>query len=87
MATVRIYTTPTCPYCHAALGLLRAKKIPFEQVDVWRDPAMRARLVELTGRSTVPQIFIDDRPIGGFTDMLALERRGELDPMLEPSNT
>jgi len=85
MAEVRIYTTPTCGYCHAALALLRAKGIAFEQIDVSRDPAMRRRLVELTGVTTVPQIFIDGRPIGGFTDMLSLERRGELAPMLAPN--
>ena len=79
MAAVRIYTTPTCPYCHAALGLLRAKGIAFEQIDVSRDPAMRRRLVELTGRTTVPQIFIREHHVGGCDDLFDLHHSGKLD--------
>lgn len=82
MHEVRIYTTPTCGYCYAALALLRAKRIPFEQIDVAGNTAMRSWLRETTGRHTVPQIFVGERSIGGFTDLLALERRGELDRIL-----
>lgn len=85
MHDVRIYTTPTCAYCHAALALLRAKSIPFEQIDVSRNPGMRTELAARTGRSTVPQIFVGERSLGGFTDLLSLERRGELDAALRPS--
>lgn len=82
MADVRIYTTATCPYCHAALGLLRAKGVPFEQIDVGGKPDTRAWLAEVTGRGTVPQIFVGERSIGGYTDLALLDRRGELDALL-----
>jgi len=83
-ATVKIYTTDWCGYCSAALRMLRSKGIEFEQIDVDGDVKMRRWLVEKTGRTTVPQIFIDGQPIGGFTDMRALDERGKLDPMLWP---
>jgi len=82
MDAVRIYTTRTCGYCHAALALLRAKSIAFEQIDVSGNPKLRSELVARTGRSTVPQVFVGERSLGGFTDLLALERRGELDTVL-----
>lgn len=82
MANVRIYTTPICPYCVAAISLLRSKGVPFENVDVSGDREKRAWLAKVTGRTTVPQIFIDERPIGGYTDMAALEDEGELDRLL-----
>lgn len=82
MANVRIYTTPICPYCVAAVALLRQKGVPFENINVAGDTQKRAWLVEVTGRTTVPQIFIDDRPVGGYTDIAALEDTGELDRLL-----
>ena len=81
-AHVKIYTTDWCGYCSAALRLLRSKGVEFEQVDVDGNAKMRRWLVEATGRTTVPQIFIGDEPIGGFTDLRALEQRGVLDQML-----
>ena len=81
-AHVKIYTTDWCGYCSAALRMLRAKGVQFEQVDVDGDAKMRRWLVDATGRTTVPQIFIDGEPIGGFTDMRALDERGVLDDML-----
>jgi glutaredoxin 3 len=81
-AQVKIYTTRTCGYCHAALALLTRKGVAFEHQDVTGDGAARQWLVEATGRSTVPQIFIDGRPVGGFDDLSALDRRGELDRLL-----
>jgi glutaredoxin 3 len=81
-ANVKIYTTDWCGYCSAALRLLRGKGIEFEQIDVDGDAKMRRWLVEATGRTTVPQIFIDGEPIGGFTDLRALDERGQLDKML-----
>jgi glutaredoxin 3 len=62
--------------------MLRAKGVEFEQIDVDGDAKMRRWLVEATGRTTVPQIFIDGEPIGGYTDMRALDERGVLDDML-----
>jgi glutaredoxin 3 len=81
-AHVKIYTTDWCGYCSAALRLLRAKGVEFEQIDVEGDAKTRRWLVEATGRTTVPQIFIDGQSIGGFTDMRALDERGVLDEML-----
>jgi glutaredoxin 3 len=82
MAPVKIYTTNTCSYCHAALDLLRRKGVAFEQVDVTGDFATRRWLAEATGRSTVPQIFIGERSYGGYTDIRSLERDGTLDAIL-----
>lgn len=82
-AHVKIYTTDWCGYCSAALRLLRAKGVELEQIDVDGNAKMRRWLVEATGRTTVPQIFIDGEPIGGFTDLRALDERGVLDRMLE----
>ena len=81
-AQVKIYTTDWCGYCSAALRMLRAKGVDFEQIDVGGDQKTRRWLVEATGRTTVPQIFIDGEPIGGFTDMRALDEQGVLDRML-----
>ncbi|MFO0696736.1 MAG: glutaredoxin 3 [Polyangiales bacterium] len=83
MARVTIYTTPTCPYCIAALGLLRKKGVHFENVNVAGDPKTRQWLVGASGgRTTVPQIFVDGRPYGGYDDIAALDRQGKLDAIL-----
>ena len=82
MAEVTIYTTPFCPYCDAAKALFKKKGVEFREVDVSDDPVKRKWLVETTGQRTVPQIFIDARSYGGFSDVSALERRGELDAAL-----
>ena len=81
-AHVKIYTTDWCGYCSAALRLLRSKGVEFEQIDVDGNAQMRRWLVEVTGRTTVPQIFIGGTSVGGFTDIRALDQRGLLDPML-----
>jgi len=80
MATVEIYSTMTCPSCIRAKRLLDAKGVPYEEIDV--SYGREAMVERADGRSTVPQIFIDDVGIGGFDDMAALERQGELDPLL-----
>lgn len=82
MVAVRIYTTRVCPYCFAAKALFDQKGVAYEEIDVTGDSRTRAWLREVTGRHTVPQIFIDDRPYGGFTDVRALDARGELDRLL-----
>jgi glutaredoxin 3 len=80
---VRIYTTDACGYCVRAKGLLESKGVSYEEIHFPRsDVEARMRLVELTGRYTVPQILIGDRPIGGWEDLRALERAGELDRLL-----
>jgi glutaredoxin 3 len=80
-AEVKIFTTSWCGYCHAALRLLKQKGVAFEQVDA-EDSKTRRWLRDVTGRTTVPQIFIDGKPVGGYTDLRALDERGELDRML-----
>ena len=82
MKAVRLYTTLICPYCVRAKLLLKGRGITFEEIDVSGDPEKRSWLVETTGRRTVPQIFIGDEPIGGFDELRALDRSGELDKKL-----
>ncbi len=83
MKDVVIYTTNWCPYCRQAERFLSEKGVPFKNVDVTEDDAMREKLVELSGgRRTVPQIFIGGEPIGGYSDMMALHRQGQLEPKL-----
>lgn len=82
MKKVEIYTTGWCPYCHAAKSLLADKGVSYIEVDA-DDPEVRAAMVQRAhGRRTVPQIFIGDTHVGGYDDMAALERRGQLDPLL-----
>ncbi len=82
MAAVTIYVTPWCPYCVRAKGLLKRKGVAFTEVDVSDDPARRAWLVQATGQRTVPQIFINDRSVGGCDELHALDRAGTLDKLL-----
>jgi glutaredoxin 3 len=82
MAQVVIYTTNYCPYCTAAKALLRSKNVRFEEIDVGEDPARRAEMEKLSQRRTVPQIFIDGIPIGGYDDARQLDANGELDSLL-----
>ncbi len=72
------YVTPYCGFCHAAKRLLDARGIDFVEIDVSRDPTARAWLVQRSGQRTVPQIFIKRRSIGGYTELAALDARGEL---------
>ena len=82
MPNVVVYTTKVCPYCIQAKALLKKKGVAFSEIDVSNDPEKRTWLVSATGQRTVPQIFINDQPIGGFDDMAALNRKGELDRLL-----
>ncbi len=82
MPSVQIYTKQQCPYCVRAKALLARKGVAYEEIDVEHDDARRAWLVEASGQRTVPQIFVDGRPLGGFSDIDALERQGKLDPIL-----
>jgi glutaredoxin 3 len=81
-AHVKMYTRKWCGYCTAAVRLLDAKGITYEQIDCSGDSKTRKWLVEVTGRTTVPQIFIDGQSIGGYDDLRALDRRGDLDKLL-----
>jgi len=82
MKPVRIYTTRTCPYCVRAKRLLAKKNVLYQEIDVSWDDAERERLMQRTGRRTVPQIFIGEHHVGGSDDLHALDQRGELDGLL-----
>ena len=82
-AKVRMYTTAVCPYCNMAERLLKAKGIDeIEKIRVDLQPDQRVQMMEMTGRRTVPQIYIGDTHVGGFDDLSALDREGKLEPML-----
>ncbi|MGF1498074.1 MAG: glutaredoxin 3 [Elainellaceae cyanobacterium] len=82
-ANVEIYTWQTCPYCIRAKLLLWWKGVDFTEYKIDGDGAARVRMAErANGRRTVPQIFIDDRHVGGCDDLYALDRQGGLDPLL-----
>jgi glutaredoxin 3 len=82
MKKVEIYTTPWCPYCHAAKSLLNEEGVAFTEVDASDDAVRSAMITRANGRRTVPQIFIGETHVGGYDDMAALDRRGALDPLL-----
>jgi glutaredoxin 3 len=81
-ADVLLYTTPSCPYCHAAKRLLGQKQVAFTEIDVEARPELRSWLVSASGQRTVPQVFINGQSMGGFSDIDALEHQGGLDPLL-----
>ncbi|GAB7564585.1 glutaredoxin 3 [Methylobacillus methanolivorans] len=83
MANILMYTTGTCPYCINAERLLLSKGVTqINKVRVDLEPELRVKMMEQTGRRTVPQIYIDDVHVGGFDDLRALDMAGKLDPML-----
>ncbi len=84
MAKVTIYTRKFCPYCSRAIALLKRKRVDFTEIDAGRDPALKEEMIQRSGGGrTFPQIFVGDRHIGGCDDMLALDRAGKLDALLE----
>lgn len=83
MKPVEIYTTRTCPYCIAAKQLLAKKGVSYQEIDVGGQPQLRAAMSRrAAGRTSVPQIFIDGKHVGGCDDIHALDHAGKLDPML-----
>jgi glutaredoxin 3 len=82
MSRVTIYTKPYCPFCVRALTLLKDKGVEVEEIEAGTDMGKREEMIARSGRYTYPQIFVGERHIGGCDDMLALERQGELDPIL-----
>jgi glutaredoxin 3 len=83
MPIIEIYTQSFCPYCARALSLLRKKGVEFKEIDAPSGTPQRAEAKQRSGgQTTVPQIFFDGKPIGGCDDMMALERAGQLDPLL-----
>lgn len=82
MSKVRMYCTQTCPYCQMALRLLDKKGVEVEVIRVDLQPELRDEMRRITGRTTVPQIFIGDRHIGGYTELAELDMDDELEPLL-----
>ena len=82
MASVIIYTTNSCPYCKAAKNLLDSKKVSYKEINVEGDDEKRKWLIQVTGQRTVPQIFINDKSVGGFQELSELDQEGKLDGML-----
>ena len=83
MQAVKMYTTAVCPYCIRAKQVLKAKGVEnIEEIRIDADPAQRDQMMQITGRRTVPQIFIGDTHVGGCDDLVALDQRGELVPLL-----
>lgn len=85
MPEVIMYTTAVCPYCVAAKNFLKSRGASYDEVRVDTDPAARSLMMERTRRSSVPQIFINGNHVGGYEELVALDRSGGLAPMLETS--
>ena len=82
MAHVVVYSSANCSYCDRAKHLLQSKGVAFQEIRVDLDDQEREKMMRLSGRRTVPQIFINDQPIGGFDDLYALDKSGKLDLLL-----
>ena len=85
MVKVLMYLTASCPFCQSADRLLRDKGVEAQKIRVDLEPARRVEMMQKSGRRTVPQIWIGERHIGGCDDLYALDRAGELDPLLKAS--
>ncbi|WP_034943195.1 glutaredoxin 3 [Erwinia oleae] len=83
MANVEIYTKATCPFCHRAKALLDQKGVNYQEIAIDGDADKREEMIKRSGRTTVPQIFIDAQHIGGCDDLFALNDRAGLDPLLK----
>jgi len=82
MPKIDVYTKPFCPYCDRAKSLLERKGADFNEIVASNDADLKAEMQKRSGRYTYPQIFIDDLHVGGCDDLVALDRRGGLDPLL-----
>jgi glutaredoxin 3 len=78
MSRVTVYTTEPCGFCRTAKALLAARRIPYEEINLAKDPSGRSKLAEVTGMMTFPQVMIDGAPIGGFQELAAADRAGRL---------
>lgn len=83
MSKIVIYTTAVCPYCQNAKNLLQKKGLSYIEIAVDKDKEKMEEMIKLSGRRTVPQIFINDKPIGGFDDLSVLNSSGQLDNLLK----
>ncbi len=87
MQPVKMYTTQVCPYCLQAKALLKQRGVlTIDEIRIDLDPAERDRMMQLTGRRTVPQIFIGETHVGGCDELVALDKRGGLRPLLEAAD-
>lgn len=83
MAELEIFTTPMCPFCWRAKGLLDSKNVTYTEINLWTSPGRREEMMKRAdGRTSVPQIFIDGKAIGGSDELAALEQAGKLDALL-----
>ena len=78
-----MYTTDPCGYCRTAKALLQKRKIPYEEINLARDPEGRAELVRLTGMMTFPQVIIEGKPLGGYQELVRADREGLLADLAE----
>lgn len=84
MMRVAIYTARLCPFCMLARRLLNSKGVAYEEIPIDGDAVLRDEVATRSGQRTVPQIFVDDKPIGGYSELVALQRAGQLDDILRP---
>jgi len=82
MGKIEIYTKNYCPYCHRAKELLKIKGVNFTEYDISQNPEREAEMLQRSGRSTVPEIFINDQLIGGCDELFSLDETGALDPLI-----
>ncbi|WP_091359762.1 glutaredoxin 3 [Amphritea atlantica] len=82
MPTITVYSNSWCPYCRRAKMLLQHKGVSFDEIDVEAVAGARQEMIKLSGRTSVPQIFINTLHVGGCDDLFALEQQGKLDPLL-----
>lgn len=83
MAKIVVYSKENCPYCVWAKQFLDTKHLSYEEIRIDLNPEERIKMEQLSGRRTVPQIFINDKPIGGYDDLIELSKKGELDILLK----
>ncbi len=82
MAKIEVFTQPWCPYCARVVALMTQKGVAFQEIDAPHGSTQRADAMQRSGRSTMPQVFVDGVSLGGCDDVVALDRAGKLDPML-----
>lgn len=82
MSEVIMYSSPNCPYCVAAKKLLADLNVSYQDINIQTDDSLREKMIQLTGRRTVPQIIIDGKSVGGFDDLTVLHKTGELGKLL-----
>ena len=83
MPRLTIYTTEPCGFCRVAKNLLQKRNVPFSEINLAKDPSGRAELVRMTGMMTFPQVVIDERPIGGYQELVQIDRAGGLAELAE----